>query len=125
MKSNGKTQLLAATLVSALAIAGCAKQGSAQQQAPASESRFDALANAPFSENRPTRESAQTLRDELLFQRATQTYLWALPLLNSLGMQVGYENVFGKGYFVILRFYGPTENAINKSWKPGDVEPVK
>jgi hypothetical protein len=26
----------------------------------------------------------------------------------------------GKGYFVILRLYGPTEAAINKNWKPGD-----
>jgi hypothetical protein len=28
----------------------------------------------------------------------------------------------GKGYFVILRLYGPTEAAIDKSWKPGDLE---
>jgi hypothetical protein len=28
----------------------------------------------------------------------------------------------GKGYFVILRLYGPTEPAIDKSWKPGDIE---
>jgi hypothetical protein len=28
----------------------------------------------------------------------------------------------GKGYFAILRLYGPTEAAINKSWKPGDIE---
>ena len=51
--------------------------------------RFDELANLPFAENRPTKETAQTLRDELLFQRATQTYLWALPLVNTLGMKVG------------------------------------
>ena len=31
----------------------------------------------------------------------------------------------GKGYFAILRLYGPTEAAINKSWKPGDIELVK
>jgi hypothetical protein len=31
----------------------------------------------------------------------------------------------GKGYFVILRLYGPTEAAIDKSWKPGDVEKLK
>jgi hypothetical protein len=31
----------------------------------------------------------------------------------------------GKGYFSILRLYGPTEAAINKSWKPGDIERVK
>jgi hypothetical protein len=28
----------------------------------------------------------------------------------------------GKGYFAILRLYGPTEAAINKTWKPGDIE---
>src|SRR5271169_383360 len=33
--------------------------------------------------------------------------------------------VTGKGYFVILRLYGPTETAIDKSWKPGEVEKVK
>jgi hypothetical protein len=28
----------------------------------------------------------------------------------------------GRGYFAIIRLYGPTEAAIDKSWKPGDVE---
>lgn len=67
----------------------------------AQNSRFDELANLPFSENRPTKETAQTLRDELLFQRAVQTYLWALPLINTLGMKVGSEKVFGAGYNVL------------------------
>jgi len=31
----------------------------------------------------------------LLFQRAVQTYLWALPLINTFGMKVGSEKVFG------------------------------
>jgi hypothetical protein len=31
----------------------------------------------------------------------------------------------GKGYFVILRLYSPTESAINKTWKPGDIEKSK
>jgi hypothetical protein len=65
------------------------------------QSRFDELANAPFKENRPTRETAQSLRDELLFQRATQAYLWALPLINTLGMKNGSEKVFGAGYNVL------------------------
>jgi hypothetical protein len=34
----------------------------------AQDSRFDGLANLPFRENRPTPETAKTLRDELLFQ---------------------------------------------------------
>ena len=83
-------QLLAAALVCALAVTN----------APA-QSQFDKLANLPFKENRPTKETAQTLRDELLFQRATQTYLWALPLINTMGMKDGSEKVFGKGYNVL------------------------
>ena len=64
-------------------------------------SRFDELAHLPFKENRPTQQTAQALRDELLFERATQTYLWAMPLINTLGMQVGSEKTFGAGYNVL------------------------
>ncbi|MEZ5833119.1 MAG: hypothetical protein R3D05_18250 [Dongiaceae bacterium] len=60
--------------------------------------RFNALANLPFEQNRPTAETAQTLKDELLFQQATQAYLWAMPLVNTLGMKFGSEQVFGAGY---------------------------
>lgn len=52
-------------------------------------------------ENRPTVETAKLLKDELLFQRAAQTYLWALPLINTLGMKVGSEKTFGAGYNVL------------------------
>jgi hypothetical protein len=31
----------------------------------------------------------------------------------------------GRGYFAILRLYGPTEAAIDKSWRPGDIKMVK
>jgi hypothetical protein len=65
------------------------------------ESHFEELANLPFTEDRPTKETARTLRDELLFQRATQTYLWAMPLINTLGMKNGSEKVFGAGYNVL------------------------
>src|SRR5262245_9344380 len=63
--------------------------------------RYDALADSPMSENRPTPETAKLLREELLFQRAMQTYLWALPLINTLGMKVGSEKTFGAGYNVL------------------------
>ena len=63
--------------------------------------RFDSLANSPMAENRPTPATAKLLRDELLFQRATQTYLWALPLINTLGMKVGSEKTFGAGYNIL------------------------
>jgi hypothetical protein len=63
--------------------------------------RFEALAGSAMEENRPTEESSQLLMDELLFQRATQTYLWALPLINTLGMKNGSEKIFGAGYNVL------------------------
>src|SRR5262245_59054442 len=60
--------------------------------------RFNELANLPFKENRPTSETAQTLVDELLFQRATQTYLWAMPLLNTMGMRDGFTQSYKPTY---------------------------
>jgi hypothetical protein len=69
--------------------------------AQAQAGRFDALANAPFSENRPTPETIELLKDELIFQRGTQVYLWAMPLINTLGMKVGSEEKFGAGYNVL------------------------
>jgi hypothetical protein len=89
MKRNYRTFAIATTLMI------CAVTALAQ------DSSFDKLANLPFKENRPTKETAQILRDELLFQRATQTYLWALPLINTLGMKYGSEKVFGAGYNVL------------------------
>ena len=90
-----RVTIIGAILTGALAMGGLSKQALAQ------ETRFDRLANLPFAENRPTKETAQTLRDELLFQRATQTYLWAMPLINTLGMKDGSEKVFGAGYNVL------------------------
>ena len=67
----------------------------------AQRSHFDMLANAPMFENRPTAEPSAELKDELLFQRATQTYPWALALINTLGMKFGSERVFGASYNVL------------------------
>jgi hypothetical protein len=69
--------------------------------AQAQTDRYEALANSAMVENRPTPETSKLLKDELLFQRATQTYLWALPLINTLGMKVGSEKVFGAGSNVL------------------------
>jgi hypothetical protein len=63
--------------------------------------RYDALANSLMNKNRPTPETSKLLRDELLFQRATSTYLSALPLVNTLGMKTGSEKTFGAGYNVL------------------------
>ena len=62
------------------------------------------LANLPCPENYPTRQSSQVLLDELMFQRAVQVYLWALPAMNLYGMKEGSERIFGKGYNVLPVF---------------------
>jgi hypothetical protein len=69
--------------------------------AVAQSSRYEQLANSPFEQNRPTPETAKTLIEELKFQQATQAYLWALPLINTLGMKFGSEKVFGAGYNIL------------------------
>src|SRR4249920_182168 len=97
MKDNQTMKRHHVMLVALLLTANFALPAAASAQT----SRFDELANLPFKENRPTEQTAQTLRDELLFQRATQTYLWAMPLVNTLGMQVGSEKTFGAGYNVL------------------------
>lgn len=84
---------------STLALTGAAIV--AAGMAYAQSSRFDALANSPFEQNRPTSETAKTLMQELEFQQATQAYLWALPLINTLGMKFGSEKAFGAGYNIL------------------------
>jgi hypothetical protein len=64
----------------------------------AQTSRFEELGNLPFATDYPTEETAQRLKDELLFQQATQTYLWALPAINVWAMKQGSEAKFGAGY---------------------------
>ncbi|QCI68265.1 hypothetical protein E8M01_30995 [Phreatobacter stygius] len=63
--------------------------------------------------NRPTCHSAratsprrdtQSLIDALVFQRAVQAYLRALPALNMDGMKEGSERVFGRGHNILPIF---------------------
>src|SRR5713101_6529017 len=89
------------TCVLALSLAGALTMNGPLTQARAQETHFSELANLPFAEGRPTAETTQKVHDELLFQRAMQTYLWAMPLINTLGMQVGSEKTFGSGYNVL------------------------
>lgn len=62
--------------------------------------RYQTLAGLPFAEGQPTAETAATLRDELLFQRATQVYLWALPAINLFSMKEASEQALGAGHDV-------------------------
>jgi hypothetical protein len=92
MRTTTRIALLACTALTAASIA---------TSALAQMERYDTLANSAMHENHPTPEAAKLLKDELLFQRATQTYLWAMPLINTLGMKNGSEKVFGAGYNIL------------------------
>ncbi|MGC4013458.1 MAG: DUF1254 domain-containing protein [Luteolibacter sp.] len=64
-------------------------------------------------------EEAESLRDELYYQRAVQCYMSMLPALNVIGMRDGSEKEFGGGYNVLpiwkdrmdSRCWVPTPNA--------------
>ena len=50
-----------------------------------------------FEGGYPIEESLARLYDELDFQRAVQTYLWAIPLVSFAQWQEQHEQVFGAG----------------------------
>jgi hypothetical protein len=70
----------------------------------APEDRYATLAKAPFVHGNLDADDVAKLREEMLFQRATQLYLWALPSLNMYGMKEASEAKFGKGYNVLPIF---------------------
>jgi hypothetical protein len=67
----------------------------------ASPSRYESLGRLPFEQGFPAKETRRMLRDELVFQRAVQSYLWSLPAVNMWSMKEGSEKVFGSGYNVL------------------------
>jgi hypothetical protein len=67
-------------------------------------SRCDDLANLLFPEGYPSNEGMAVLKNELLFQRAVQSYLWAQPALNMYSMKEGSEKIFRKGYNILPVF---------------------
>ena len=58
------------------------RQTSEQETTASASQRYDALAATPFTDGYPSKDAIAALKDELIFQRAVQTYLWALPALN-------------------------------------------
>jgi hypothetical protein len=53
------------------------------------------IGSLEFEGGYPTQESLTKLYDELDFQRAVQTYLWAIPLVSLAQWQHAYETEFG------------------------------
>jgi hypothetical protein len=68
------------------------------------QAHYDRLATLPYRESYFSKEDIGTLKRELLFQRAVQVYLWAVPALNMYGMKEGSESTFGKGYNILPIF---------------------
>ena len=66
--------------------------------------RYAAIADAPFNKGFLSKEAIATLQEELVFQRAVQSYIWMLPAINMYGMKEGSESAFGKGYNVLPIF---------------------
>ena len=70
----------------------------------AQATRYDDLANEPFTNGYLSKDAIATDKDELTFERAVQSYIWMLPALNMYGMKEGSEKTFGKGYNVLPIF---------------------
>src|SRR5579862_1413971 len=84
--------------LAALALTAC------NQATKVPPTHYDKLADQPYVEGYPLKADISLLKQELLFERGVQAYLWALPSLNMYGMKEGSEKVFGKGYNVLPIF---------------------
>jgi len=69
--------------------------------ARAAAPRYEEMANTPFKAGYPSQRDVAVLKDELLFQRGVQSYIWAQPALNMFAMKEASEKQFGKGYNVL------------------------
>ena len=94
MKTTGISAIIAMTTI--VALSPITAMGQAD--------RYQALANTSFKNDYPTVEASRTLDEELFFQRAVQTYLWALPAVNMYAMKEGQAKAFAEGYNVLAIF---------------------
>jgi hypothetical protein len=101
MKLSHLSLLVMVTVTFSAICAICLAQGRGSAHYASSDDRYKALADLPFDGGYPTRDGIRTLQDELLFERAVQSYIWALPALNMVAMKEGSEAKFGKGYNVL------------------------
>jgi hypothetical protein len=95
-------------LIAALCAAVFATQVSAGETATSIDTRIGKLDfTHGFAEGYPSADSVQKLYDELDFQRATQAYIWALPIVSLAEMQRAQHEVFGAadGEFVLFSSY--------------------
>lgn len=105
IRQNARSAIAAvrAAVATAALVSACASGGGAGSAAPLPSELAGhraALAQLSFAQGYPTKDEASALRDELLFQRATQVYLWALPAVNLYSLKQASEGRFGSGYTV-------------------------
>jgi len=62
---------------------------SCRQTTPIPPSHYDRLADQPYIESYPLKADIGTLKQELLFERGVQAYLWALPALKHVRNERG------------------------------------
>ncbi len=67
----------------------------------AAPSHYEKLADIPFEGGYPGKGDIAVLKDEIFFQRAVQSYIWALPALNMVAMKEGMAKTFGGGYNIM------------------------
>lgn len=69
----------------------------AQDKPSAEATRFDQLSRLPFPQGLPSAVAARQLSEELRFERAVQTYHWAMPAMSLYAMREAQEKKFGAG----------------------------
>jgi hypothetical protein len=80
-----RTRSIATVAILAFFVPQGVMPGWGSSSAMAQQERYESLAGIRLTEDRPTAETAQLLKDELRFRRASQVYLWALPVINLYG----------------------------------------
>jgi hypothetical protein len=69
--------------------------------------------------------SRNNQRDSLGVEPDGSVHLWFGPDLPAGGSESNWiQTVPGKGWFAILRLYGPLEPWFDQTWRPGDIERV-
>ncbi|WP_445170362.1 DUF1254 domain-containing protein [Mycolicibacterium sp. Dal123E01] len=91
----------AASIAAGATIASCTREEGRAPDMTTSPDRYQELADAEFKGGYPSAEAAKALTDELYYQRAVQSYLWALPAVNMYAMKKGLGEVAGTGYNVM------------------------
>jgi hypothetical protein len=85
MQIGALVKSIPTTIAIAVLIGGCSP--SEPESTTAQDSEAEGLFK--FEAGYPTPDASQALYDEMDYQRAVQAYIWATPLLNSMGWRAG------------------------------------